>query len=233
MNKSVYTFGGGADSDDPALTRQDQSSAARAPIWPKWPAIGLPVPPGLHDHHRGMRALSRRRRRLLRRAARRSRRRAGPYRERCRQEVRRCRRSAAGLRPLGRARFDAGHDGHGAQSRPQRRDGRRACRHFGRRALRLGLAIAASSRCIRTWCSASITACSRKRWRSPRKTTASTPISRWVLKHWKALVAEYKRHRRNRTGQAVPAGCARTVVGRDRARCSTAGIRTAPRSIAG
>jgi hypothetical protein len=37
--------------------------------------------------------------------------------------LRRCRQAAAGLGALRRARLDAGHDGHGAQPRPQRRDG--------------------------------------------------------------------------------------------------------------
>ena len=47
------------------------------------------------------------------------------------------RKSAAGLRPLRRPRVDAGHDGHRAQSRPQRRDRRGAGQGRGRRALRL------------------------------------------------------------------------------------------------
>jgi hypothetical protein len=46
--------------------------------------------------------------------------------------------SAARLGALGRARLDAGHDGHGAEPRPQRRDGRRPGQAVGRRALRLG-----------------------------------------------------------------------------------------------
>ena len=44
---------------------------------------------------------------------------------------------AAGVGALRRARVDAGDDGHGAQSRPERRDGRGARRRFRRRALRL------------------------------------------------------------------------------------------------
>ena len=54
-----------------------------------------------------------------------------------RQEIRRRRKSAAGLGALRRARLDAGHDGHGAQSRPQRRDGRGAGGKIRRPALRL------------------------------------------------------------------------------------------------
>ena len=45
--------------------------------------------------------------------------------------------TAAGFGALRRARLDAGHDGHRAQSRPQRRDGRGAGEGFRRRALRL------------------------------------------------------------------------------------------------
>ena len=45
--------------------------------------------------------------------------------------------SAAGLGALRRARLDAGHDGYGAQSRPQRRDRRGAGGEIGRPALRL------------------------------------------------------------------------------------------------
>ena len=41
-----------------------------------------------------------------------------------------------------------------------------------------GTAIAVSSRCIRTWCSSSITARSRKRSRSPRRTRASPSTPR-------------------------------------------------------
>ena len=44
---------------------------------------------------------------------------------------------AAGLRALRRPRVDARHDGHGAQSRPQRRDRRGARQGRGRPALRL------------------------------------------------------------------------------------------------
>ena len=46
--------------------------------------------------------------------------------------------SAAGLLPLGRPRLDARHDGHGAQHRPERPDGRGPGQAVGQRALRLG-----------------------------------------------------------------------------------------------
>ena len=41
-----------------------------------------------------------------------------------RRDFRRCRQSTAGLGPLRRPRLDAGDDGHGTQSRPQRCHGR-------------------------------------------------------------------------------------------------------------
>ncbi len=44
---------------------------------------------------------------------------------------------ASGLGALRRARFDAGHDGHGAQPRAQRPGGRRASAQERRRTLRL------------------------------------------------------------------------------------------------
>ncbi len=80
---------------------------------------------------------------------------------------------------LRRARFDAGHDGYGAQSRPQRRDDRRACKaHRRSRALPM-IPIAASSRCIPTSCSAWSMRCSRKSSTRRKKTKASnsTPNS--------------------------------------------------------
>ena len=51
--------------------------------------------------------------------------------------VRRCQESAAGLGALRRARLDAGHDGHRAQSRPQRPDRGSAGRTVRRPPLRL------------------------------------------------------------------------------------------------
>ena len=58
--------------------------------------------------------------------------------QRARRQLRRPGGSAAGLGPLRRARFDAGHDGHRPQPRPQRRDGGGPGRRQRRPALRLG-----------------------------------------------------------------------------------------------
>ena len=62
-----------------------------------------------------------------------------PARDHQRIEVRRRGASASRLRPFGRARLHAGHDGDGPQPRPHRRDGARARRVDEERALRLGL----------------------------------------------------------------------------------------------
>ena len=53
------------------------------------------------------------------------------------QALRRCREPAPRLGPLGRPRLDARHDGHGAQPRPQRHDGRGRGQGVGRPPLRL------------------------------------------------------------------------------------------------
>ena len=55
------------------------------------------------------------------------------------EEVRRPEESAARVRALGRARLDAGDDGHDPQPRPQRPDGRGAGAQDRQRALRVGL----------------------------------------------------------------------------------------------
>jgi pyruvate, orthophosphate dikinase len=108
--------------DDPrAATRP--SSAARAPTLPKWPASACrcrrasPSPPrnaslsaegGDFSDDACAPKWPRRSTHIERAVG---------------KKLRRCRRSAAGLGPLRRAGVDAGHDGHGAQPRPQRRDG--------------------------------------------------------------------------------------------------------------
>ena len=83
---------------------------------------------------------------------------------------------AAGVGALGRARVDAGHDGHRAQSRPQRRDRRGAGEEIRRPRASPTIPIAASSPCIRTWCSASSIICSRTFWPSTRTPTATGSI---------------------------------------------------------
>ncbi len=76
----------------------------------------------LHHHHRGLHLFLQERQNLSEGIEGAGRSRARRGRPHHRQEIRRCRKSAAGLGALRRARLDARHDGHGAQSRPQRRD---------------------------------------------------------------------------------------------------------------
>ena len=118
--------------------------------------LGLPVPPGFTITDRGLHLFLRQRQNLSDGAEGAGRDGAGP----CRQ-ARPARRFGDADNPLlvsvrsGAPRLDAGHDGHRAQSRPQRRD--RARRWPNCPATRASpmTAIAASSRCIPTWCSAS------------------------------------------------------------------------------
>ena len=117
--------------------------------------IGLPVPPGLHDHHRGLHLLLRQQADLSAGAAQ-AQMEARHRRARAadRQEVRRSEEPAARLGALRRARLDAGHDGHDPQPRPQRPDRRGAGDQDRQRRASPGTATAASSRCTATSCSA-------------------------------------------------------------------------------
>ena len=123
---------------------------------------------------------------------------------------------AARLGALRRARLDAGHDGHGAEPRPQRRD-RRGARASRRRALRLRLATGASSRCTATSCSACRTSASRHRLETlkasrsarPRhRSSTPTPGASWSR--------EYLRIVEEETGKPFPQDPARAALGRDR-----------------
>ena len=94
-------------------------------------------PAGLHRHHRGLHALLCRGRTLSGRARRTGRGGAGRGRGDGRQAVRRRGGPVSGLRAVGRAGFDARHDGHGAEPRPERPDGGGAGGKFRGPALRL------------------------------------------------------------------------------------------------
>ena len=186
-------------------------------------SIGLPVPPGFTISTEICARYYAEGRGLPRRAARRGRRRHRPYRAGDRQALRRRRRSAAGLGPLRRARVDAGDDGHGPQSRPQRRDGRGPRRHVGRSRASPGTAIAASSRCTPTSCSASTTTCSRKRSRSPRRTRASISTPSSTPADWERLDRALQGAGRGGAGPRL----SRTI------RTSSSGARSAPCSAPG
>ena len=198
MTRFVYRFGGGVSDgeagDKNLLGGKGANLAEMA-------SIGLPVPPGFTISTEICAAITTSRAKHFRDGL------AAEVAEGIahieavdRQALRRSRRSAARLGPLGRARVDAGDDGHRPQPRPQRRDGRGPRRRLGRSRASPGTATAASSRCMPTSCSASITACSRKRWRSPRRTRASisTPIS--SADDWQRLVGRYQGDRRGGTG---------------------------------
>ena len=98
--------------------------------------LGLPVPPGLHRHHRGLPRVPRTGNwptGLWEAGGRR----AAGAREADRQALRRPHRPAAGLLPLGRQVLDARDDGHRPEHRPERRDGAGPGRAHRRPALRL------------------------------------------------------------------------------------------------
>ena len=214
MTQYVYRFGGGVSDggkgDKNLLGGKGANLAEMA-------SIGLPVPPGFTISHRDLRAS------ITTRAA------AFPpslrdevadrpraYRGGHRQDVRRRRRSAARLGPLGRARVDAGDDGHRPQPRPQRRRPSRASPQPRATRASPGTAIAASSRCTPTWCSTSITTRSRKRWRSPRKTSGYHARHRADRRRLAGAGRRVQGARRGAVGQALPAGRPRPAVGRDR-----------------
>ena len=128
--------------------------------------------------------------------------------------------SAARLRPLRRPRLHAGHDGHGAEPRPQRRDGGGPRRQAPATGASPMTATAASSDVF-----------GRRAGRRPRRVRGhprrlqgrsaamrSTPRSRprtgsGLITRYKALVA-------GGDGQALPAGCERHSSGAPSARCS-------------
>ena len=117
MGKWVYRFGDGRAEGTAAMRALLGGKGANLAEMCESRAAGAPR---LHHHHRGLRALLRSRPQLSGRPRRAGR--CGHRRHRAdrRQAIRRCGRSAAGLRPLRCADLDARHDGHRAQSRPQR-----------------------------------------------------------------------------------------------------------------
>ena len=177
MTRMVYRFGGGVS--DGEAGRQGICSAARAPTSPRWPSIGLPVPPGftiateacaLYDAE------------------------GEGFRDALAAEV------AEGIAHIEQATGKSFGDAadpllvsvrSGARvSMPGMMDtvlnlglndatvaGPR--RRLGRSRASPGTATAASSRCMPTSSWASTTACSRRRSRSPRRTRASISTPSW------------------------------------------------------
>ena len=105
--------------------RQDEGAARRQGGQPRRDVEPGPAgPAGLHDHDRGLLLLLRPRPPLPRGPGAGGRRRGRRDRARAGHEVRRSREPAPGLGALRRPGLDAGHDGHGAQPRPERPHGR-------------------------------------------------------------------------------------------------------------
>ena len=169
----------------------------------------------LHHHHRGLQPFLRQRQSLPEGFEGAGRCRAGRGRPHHRQEIRRRRKSAAGLSTLRRARLDAGHDGYRAQSRAQRRHRRSACGEIPRPALCLGQLPALHHH---VWqCGARHRASSfrgnPRRPQGPQRLHAGHRSQRRRL-------GQYHRPlqgaRRGGKRQAVPARSARAIVGRHR-----------------
>ena len=132
----IYAFGGGRAEGD--ATMRDLLGGKGAGL-AEMTNAGLPVPPGLHDHDRGLQ-------RLLRRTARSCPTACGttswPRCTTSRAETGKgfgdAGQPAARQRALGRQVLDARHDGHGPQPGPQRGDAAGPDRADRQRALRLG-----------------------------------------------------------------------------------------------
>ena len=180
-------------------------------------SLGLPVPPGLHHHHRSLHLLLRQRAKPIPPTSRRRSRRRSPSVGRAdRARVRRRRQSAAGLGALGRPRLDARHDGHGAQPRPQRRLGEDAGDDLGRRALRLRQLSPLHPDVFQR----------RARGRQPQFRGDPRGRTRtrkgYVLdtdldaEDWREVIADYKAKVEEETGKPFPQDAARSALGRDR-----------------
>ena len=199
-------------------------SAARARIWPRWRARPAGAA-GLHHHHRGLHLFLRQRQaypadlkaQVDDGAARRSKQIVG-------KQVRRSGQPAAGLGALRRARLDAGHDGHGAQSRPQRRDGRRAWPRRPATRASPRTAIAASSRCIGDV----VLGVEHHQFRGdPRASqgrhAASTLDTELTAEDWKARGRRLQGDGRRRNWASPSRRTRRSSSGARSARCSAAG----------
>ena len=207
----VYAFGGGTADGDASMKNLLGGKGANLAEMAK---LGLPVPPGFtittavctayyelgRDYPATLDAAGGRR--------------AGPARDEVRQEIRRSGQSAARFRALGRARLDAGHDGHGAQSRPERCGGRRA-----RQAARgERFAYDCYRRFIQMYSNVVLGVGHDEfehvldEYKDRQGIELDTDMTARRLedghRHYKAMVQK-------KTGQAVPAGSARTALGRD------------------
>ena len=179
--------------------------------------LGLPVPPGFTITHRGLHPLLRQRQDLSGRARCAGRCRACARRPHHRQDVRRQPQSAAGLGTLRRARIDARHDGHRAQSRPQRRDRGDTGEAIRRPALRLRFLPALHHDVFRRGArrrSSPLRGDARRPQGPQRLRARHRSVRRRLGRAGRALQAAGGRGAR----RAVSAGSAQAVMGRDRRR---------------
>ena len=199
--------------------------------------LGLPVPAGLHDHHRGLHVLLRQRPPVPARArAARSTDALRKVEEAIGAQVRRRQRAAARLGALRRARLDAGHDGHGPQPRPQRRD---ACEGLARADGNERFAWDSYRRFVQMYGDvvlgvehAAVRASCSRTTSSEQGRCSSTPSS--TPPTWQGAGRRTSSARSSsETGQAVPGGPAGAALGRDRRRVRLAGRTSAPSSTAG
>ena len=128
--KWVYSFGGGRAEGKPHMRNLLGGKGAGLA---EMASLGLPVPPGFTITTEVCTYYYANKQQYPEGASRPGREGPGAGRPHHRQDLRRQGQSAAGLGALRRPRLDAGHDGHRAQSRPQRRDRRGAGEKSGDR----------------------------------------------------------------------------------------------------
>ena len=134
QGKWVYAFGGGKAE---ARAGMRNLLGGKGAGLAEMANLGLPVPPGFTITTEVCTYFYQHGKTYPKRPEGPGRGRARGSRPHHRQEIRRRRKSAAGLGALRRARLDARHDGHRAQSRAQRRHREGACRKVRRPAFRL------------------------------------------------------------------------------------------------
>ena len=130
MTKWVYGFGGGAAEGGAAMRELLGGKGANLA---EMSALGLPVPPGFTLTTEVCNAYTADGKTYPQGLAEEVASALAPCRGTGRHALRRRREPAPGLGALGRAGLHAGHDGYGAQPRPQRRDRGRPGAPFGRR----------------------------------------------------------------------------------------------------
>ena len=146
--RHVYNFGDGkADGDGSMKPLLGGKGANLAEMT----RIGLPVPPGFHDHDRSLHLLLRAPEELSAHAPGRNGKRHREHGADHGHEVRRHREDAAARRGSFRgARFHAGNDGHDPESRPERPDRGSAGQGDRTTSGSPGIATGVSSRCTAT-----------------------------------------------------------------------------------